>query len=316
MQRRLRAHNGAVRRAAPYLLVGLLVLGVAGAAALGVAQEGSVPVPMPAHWVAGVLATTEQAGTAHFSYTHLTRSPDPDLRAVLFGSGVVDFSTGAASVVEVDHDVTFTASGHQPLHPVPSVTTVDAIVVGGVLYQRIVVPGLLRASRFVKLPFPVLPRSQRGLELALNASVALDALRGPEPVAALHDLGPAVLDGIATTRYRVDYAPLTSCAPAHGTPATLTQPPSTVWVDGRGRLVQVRSTLRFAGRLPHGAGTPSALGGFTAAPTTTTATLTFSAFGEPVHIAAPPSGALVPQANSSTGTASSSFRVRPCHASG
>ncbi len=74
------------------------------------------------------------------------------------------------------------------------------------------------------------PRSQRGLSLALNASVALDILRGPYAVAPPTDLGPAEVDGVATSQYEVEYAPLYACTP-HQAPQVLTQRPSRVWLD-------------------------------------------------------------------------------------
>lgn len=66
-----------MRRLVPWVLLGLVGLATAAAAALGAA--------------AAVLAATAQAGTAHFSYSHVTASPNPVLRGTLSGSGVVDF---------------------------------------------------------------------------------------------------------------------------------------------------------------------------------------------------------------------------------
>ena len=80
-------------------------------------------------------------------------------------------------------------------------------------------------------------------------------------VASLTDLGPAEVDGVATTKYEVGYAPASRFAP-HQAPQTLTQHPSSVWIDSAGRLVQVRSTLYFSGRLPHGGKLPAAFAGF------------------------------------------------------
>src|SRR5271168_4969549 len=112
-----------MRRLAPWLLLAVLVAGTAAAAALGIAQKPSSPTSTASQWVAGVLASTERAASAHFSYTHVTSSPNPDLRGSLSGHGVVDFTTSDVRVTEVDHDITFTSTGKQPLHPVPSTNT-------------------------------------------------------------------------------------------------------------------------------------------------------------------------------------------------
>ena len=289
-----------MRRLIPWLLLSFVLLGAAAGAALGIAQKSTSSAP--ARWVADVLAATENAGSAHFSYSHVTSSPNPELRGTLSGHGVVDFATGDVRVTEVDRDITFTSTGNQPMHPVHSTTTENAIVVGGTVYQANPIPGLAFTEKYSVLAFPALPRSQRGLSLALNAAVALDALHETYVVAWLTDLGPAEVDGVATTQYEVGYAPLHVCAP-HQAPQTLTQRPSSVWIDSTGRLVRVRSTLSFNGRLPHGGKLPAALAGVPQGPVTTISTLTFSEFGEPVQVAAPPPAAILPEDGTSTGFA-------------
>ncbi len=289
-----------MRRLIPWLLLTLVLVGATAGAALGIAQESTSAAS--SQWVADVLATTEKAGSAHFSYIHVTSSPNPELRGTLSGHGVVDFTTGDVRVTEVDRDISFSATGNQPLHPVHSTSTEDAIVVRGTVYQANPIPGLAFTGKYRVLAFPALPRSQRGLTLALNASVALDTLRGPYAVASVTDLGPAEVEGVATSEYEVEYAPLHVCAP-HQAPQVLTQRPSRVWLDGTGRLVRVRSTLYFSNRLPHGVKLPAAFAGFPRGPVITVATLTFSEFGEPVHVAAPPTSAISPEGGSSTGIA-------------
>jgi hypothetical protein len=289
-----------VRRLAPWFLLSFLLAGAAAGAALGIAHGSSTP--SPSQWVAEALAATERAGSAHFSYTHVTSSPNPELRGSLSGHGEVDFSTDDVRVSEVDRDISFTATGNQPLHPVSSTSTTDAIVIGGTVYQAIPIPGPAFAEKYQVLPFLTPPRSQRGFSLALNASVALDTLRGPNAVASVTNLGPAEVDGVAATQYAIEYAPLHICAPHHA-PQILSQRPSRVWLDGAGRLVRVRSTLYFNDRLPHGVKLPVAFDGFPHGPTTTVATLTFSAYGASVRVVAPPKSAILPEAGTSTGFA-------------
>ena len=116
----------------------------------------------------------------------------------------------------------------------------------------------------------------------------------------MRNLGPATVDGVATTQYEVTFSPLRVCA-LHQPPTVVTERPSDVWVDGAGRLIQVRSTTFFSGRLPRGAKLPAAFGDIPRGPTTTVATLTFSAFGVAVHVVAPTASALFRGGGSSAG---------------
>jgi hypothetical protein len=308
MEARFRAQFRPVHRVAPWFLVSLLLVGVAVGAVFGAAQ-GS-PTPPPSQWVADALTATQEAGSAQFSYTHVSLSPNPDLRGRLSGHGEVDFITDHVRVSEVDRDISFTSTGNQPLHPVSSTTNMDAIVVNGTVYEANPIPGLPFAGKYIKLPFPALPRSQRGLSLALNASVALSTLRGPNAVESVTVLGPAEVAGVQTTQYEVTYAPLRVCAP-HQAPQVLHQRPSRVWLDGAGRLVRVRSTLYYSGRLPLGATVPAAFDDIPSGPVTTVATLTFTKFGAPVHVVAPPKSAVL--SNTAISKGISTFQSDSCH---
>jgi hypothetical protein len=289
-----------MRRLLPWVLVALVVLGTAAGAALGIVHRSSPETP--SRWVAAVLATTEKAGTATFSYTQVTSSSNADLRGSQSGHGAVDFGSGDARVTEVDHEVSFNSTNNQPIHAVHTTDTLKAIVIGGTVYQADPIAGIGFTSDYRILPFPKLPRSQRGLSLALGAAVPLDALRGPNAVASVIDVGPATIGGTATTEYEVTYAPLHVCAP-HQPPAVVRQRPSQVWVDDAGRLVQARSTSYFSDVLPRSVKVPTAFDGYPRAPMTTLSTLTFSTFGLPVHVVAPPASALAPQGESSVGFA-------------
>ncbi len=293
-----------MRRLAPYILLSLLLVGAAAGAALGTVQGSSTS--SPSQWVADALAATEMAGSAHFSYISVTSSPNPDLRGSSTGHGEVDFSTDDVRVTEVDRNISFSSTGDQPLHPVSSTSTMMAIVIGGTDYQAFSIPGLAMTARYSKLPFPTLPRAQRGLPLALDASVALDTLRGPNPVASVTDLGPDDVGGVPTTQYEVDYAPLHVCVP-HQTAQVLTQRPSRVWLDSADRIIRVRSTLYFNDNSSGRQKLPAALADVPRGPVTTVATLTFDEYGVPVRVSAPPKSALLTTSGTSfsIGTAKS-----------
>ena len=147
-----------MRRLVPWVLLSLVALGAAAGAALGIAHRTAPEAP--SQWVAAVLATTERAATARFSYVHATSSPNADLRGSLSGHGEVDFATGDAQVTEVDHEVGFTSTGNQPLHPVHSSNTVKAVVIGGTVYQANPIPGLPFTAQYHVLRFPKLPRAR------------------------------------------------------------------------------------------------------------------------------------------------------------
>ena len=303
-----------MRRLVPLVLVGLLGLGVVAGAVIGAA--GSPPPgppaqssgPTPAEWVAHLLATTAEAGTAHFAYTHVTTSPVPDLRDTSSGSGVVDFGRSDVEVTEVDHQIEFEANGPgAATKAVPVTNTEEVIGIGSTVYRRLSVPLVSTFPSWIKQPIPWDVRGQLGLSTALNAAVALDALVGVDPVVGVRDEGPSAVDGVAATEYVVTTAP-PACASTRAAAPKVDQRPSTVWVDGKGRLVQVRSSEYDGGfpaavlrRVP-------ALARIPTGPSVTTATLTFSAFGIPVHVAAPPPSALVPSESSS----SSAFAVASC----
>jgi hypothetical protein len=288
-----------MRRLVPWVLVSLIAVGAGAGAALGIAHDASSETP--SQWVAALLATTEKAGTARFSYTQITSSPNVNLRGSLSGNGTANLVTGDARVTEVDHEVSFSSTNGQPMRPVHSTTTVRAIVIGGTVYQEIPIPGISLTNKYHVLAFPKLPHSQRGLPLALNASVALDTLRGPSAVASVRERGPETLDGAAATQYEVMYAPLHICSPNRPS-EVVHQRPSDVWVNNAGRLVQVRSTSYFSDRLPRGVKVPAVFAGFPRGPMTTVSTLTFSEFGNPVHLIAPPADAIVPHGESSGGS--------------
>jgi hypothetical protein len=289
-----------MRRLVPWILVSLIGVGAAAGAALGIDHTTSSETP--SQWVAAVLATTKRAATARFSYAQITSSPNAELRGSLSGHGVANFVTGDARVTEVDHDISFSSTNNQPMHPVHSNNTLKTIVVGGIVYQANPIPGIGFTSKYHVLPFPKLPSAQRGLSLGLNASVALDTLRGPSAVASVRALGPDKVDGAAATQYEVTYAPLHICSP-HQAPEVVNQRPSDVWVDHAGRLVQVRSTSYFSDRLPRGVKIPAVFAGLPRGSTTTVATLTFSEFGSPVRVVAPPASAIASPAGSSGGSA-------------
>jgi hypothetical protein len=280
-----------MRRALPWALLGVLGAGTG----LG-AWLGTTPTPTPrltpAAWVAHLLATTADAGSARFTYTHVTASANPEERAMLNGRGEVDFRSGNVSVTEVDRQDTFTTVPLGVAHGAPTTSIVREIGIGPDEYQNMPPDG--PAPSWIKLPWKRERRGDLGLASAANAAVALDMLTGPAPVDSVRDLGAATLEGERTTRYLVSTAKPTTCPGARRSPLVATQGPSLVWVDARGRLVQVENSLHESGHLPATilAKIP-AFARLPMSPSTTTATLHFSDFGAPVQITAPPARSII-----------------------
>jgi hypothetical protein len=121
-----------------------------------------------------------------------------------------------------------------------------------------------------------------GLEFT-NAGGALAGFSDPFHAVRVEDLGSNVVDGIPVTGYRVITEP--TCASSRSHHLSVATGPSEVWVDGIGRLVQVRAT--FSASVEEPTGTPPA-GEHPVATATTTGVIRFSGYGEPVTITAPP----------------------------
>jgi hypothetical protein len=272
-----------VRRALPWALLGLVGLGTGLGAALGAV---GAPGVTPAQWVADVLATTGAAGSARVSFSQVTRSENPVLARSATGTGIVDFARGDVQVTEVDHEIQTDYTAGEPAYQVMGTSVEQVIGIGTTEYWSF--PPGPAGPIWVKDPNARDPRQALGLQSADGAGAALAELVSPDPVAAVHDLGSATVDGVLTTRYVVSLRPLHYC----GAKPILPLPhygPSTLWVDAQGRLVQARSSIdvntvvpaSLLRRYPQLAQLPKGS-------ETTTSTLRLSDFGHQVRITAPP----------------------------
>jgi hypothetical protein len=199
---------------------------------------------------------------------------------------VVDFATGSYRVNETDRIVQWSRLDGGPTDTLSQATTLEEIVIGRSDYVNFGVPGLL-PNIWTK------QSTQRdGGELGLGSSevfgALLSALRGPFTALTVTQLGTAAVSGVSTTRYLVQtqVEPSTSspCPAGNGNPVLGR---ATVWVDGEGRLVQVRMQSSIGGKVPASAvkRNPS-IADEPLGPITFTGTLRFSGFGA-VHIARP-----------------------------
>lgn len=271
-----------MRRLVPWALLLLIGIGAGLGAALGAAHSTS---SSPAQWVAGVFATTEEAGTAHLDDDAVTASPNPVLRGTAVGSGVVDFAAGTFRVSQVDHQNDWTIGPGGQIQLQAETFLEASIAVGPTVYLNL---GPIEGAGWSK---ESIPRDRGGLGLgsAPGFSTALSWLRAPFTVRSVRDLGAADVGGVATTRYLVRSQLRQDCGNGKALPAALVQSrDTTVWVDGRGRLVQAQNAVYSSGRLP--AAMVKANPILAVRPegsTTQHNTLHLSAFGAPVHVAAP-----------------------------
>ncbi len=258
------------------------------AAAIGVTNA---PQTTPTQqWVANVLAATAQAKSARFTYSSITTSTNPALASRIVGSGVVDFRSGNVRVTEVETDRQFTTGPFGArLGATPTVNRSQDIDIGSSDYKDLSDSNGVQA--WIKLSLPRNPHADLGLSFADSAGGALDALTdGFDYAKSVRNLGPASRSAIPMTRYVVTTASV--CGQARHVadpPVTEQQGPTTMWVDGRGRLRQVRTSLRIddVGSLALTQGVHGVVP-LMKGRAVMTATLRFTEFGAPVHIKPPP----------------------------
>jgi hypothetical protein len=264
-----------------------LGLGVAGFAALGQAQS---PGGTPARWVDSVLAATAAAGSAHLRFSSLTTVPSPLPDSVTIETGVVDFRSGSYRVTQLFRDTAQESTNGGPPHAVLQTWKEESIAIGQNIYTRFDEPPPFPVSGWAKARFPRNVHQALGLDAGTAAEQAVSGLALITPVTAVRMLGPGRVHGVAATRYVVTSEPLYVCG-EHGNTVLVEQVgPTTLWIDGENRLLQVRAVQHFGGSTPPKLKQPSngSAIGIAGAPTTTTTTLTFSDFGTPVDISAPP----------------------------
>jgi hypothetical protein len=269
------------------VLILLIGIGAGLGAALGAAGSAGSSVLAGAEaqqWLTGVLTTTEAAGTAHLDSTSVTTGPNSSLRDSGAGSGVVDFATGSYRVNETDR---IAESSPQNGGPTSLTTTVEEIVIGRSDYVNFGVPGFL-PDFWTKQSTQ---RERGGLGLGSSAVFGplLSALSGPFTALTVTRLGTATVGGVSATRYlaqtQLEPSTTSPCPARDGNPFLGR---ATVWVDGEGRLVQVRVQSSTGGKVPasgvkHNPSTADEPLG----PITSTGTLRLSGFGAPVHVARP-----------------------------
>ncbi len=294
-----------MRRILPWALLGVLGLGIGAGAALGQFQSPGVS---PTDWVAHVVATTAAAGSAHFAFTNSTTSPDRSQESTVVGTGIVDFTNSEFQVTENYRQNQYESTNGGAPGLTEQHFTLETIGIGQTVYRD---DTSFPFAGWTASRFPRDVHQVFGLDAANGAEDALSGLAGITPIASVRTLGPGSVDGVAATRYEITNEPLYVCGPKGRTIFAHTFAPTTMWVDGQGRLLRVRTRYATSGYTSHG---PLDASGraqpIRVAATSTDSTLTFSGLGQPVHIAAP-------SATVGSGSASISIAAKgsttPCH---
>ncbi|MDQ1362097.1 MAG: hypothetical protein QOJ44_2474 [Acidimicrobiaceae bacterium] len=272
-----------MRRGLPWALAGLVLLAAGLGAGLGLA---GAPTGAPDQaWVDQVLSTTQAAGTVRFSYSSVTTSSNPLLRASRSGSGSADFASGSATSTEFSRQTSLSGTGStSALHATTSTQRLDEVSLGHTTYVALSLPGQVRPVWAKMGRTPTAFAGVLGLGLGYTtAAGALDALTGANRVVRIEDLGSNVVDGIPATRYRVVTQPVCAGPPSRSDGNSTG--PTDLWLDGEGRLIRAQGTSYSSVRgLSNRA--PSPPPGFEGSATTTNV-IRFHDFGSPVRISAP-----------------------------
>ena len=217
---------------------------------------------------------------------------------------MIDFTTGDFRFNQLNHEISFASTNGGTPRPVPYNWSETQIAIGQSLFEKDFVTesgtSTTSATTWNKYINPRNVHQAFGLDAGTAAENAVSGLSGILPVTSTRSLGPATVNGLATTWYVVTYGAPELCASgsanlvvptrgggsqgsiAHAVKAI--EPsigPTTFWIDGQGRLVQVRASTFTSAHDLKSLGTT-----YTASQTNVT-TLTFSDFGAPVHIVAP-----------------------------
>jgi hypothetical protein len=268
-----------MRRAVPWLLIGLLIAGGGTAAGLGAVMQPSTPAPAVSI-LQRVFAATEAAGSARFSFTSVTESSNRYLRSSDEGSGVVDFKTGNWSSEETNRGVSFASSGTGPLRPMVQVTSTKQIEIAGSAYLLLSNAGIPSGA----LPWVRIPSSAtgRGLLGVLGRSTELGLFPGPAHLITV-SIGSAQVGGSTTIRYA--FAPAASClTSSRSSRIQLALGAFDIWVDRADRLLEIETSISET--TPPGA-LPAPLGKESVGTSTTTSTLRFNGFGTSIRLVAP-----------------------------
>jgi hypothetical protein len=276
-----------MRRALPWVTVGLLVLGVGAGAGLGLAGQTPTPAPPTATaQISRMVAATRQAGTARFTYSSTSISTNRLLRSAARGSGEVDFGAATLETTERNRSIGFSGPTVSTERPVAQDTVIDQVWIGRTDYIRLELDDSDSPSPWMKES--TWPKDSFGWLGALQQVGPLGALSLDEGVPGLRveDAGSGTVHGAQTTEYQLVVPTCVASTRRDG--ISESTGPLQLWVDGHGRLVQARQSITED--IGKDADVGDALPGQDqpAGRVTTVSIIDLGHFGAPVAIAAPP----------------------------
>jgi hypothetical protein len=275
-----------MRRALPWVTVGLLVLGVGAGVGLGIAGQTPTPPPLTATGqILRIVAATRQARTARFTYSSASTSTNRFLRASTQGSGEVDFGADTLQTTERDRSIGFSGPSLSTEKPVAQDNVIDQVWVGRTEYTRL---GFDDDSDSPWMKGPTWPKDTFGSLGSLQQVGPLGELSLDEGVHGLRveATGSATVRGVKTTEYQFVVPTCGATMPSDGIRESTG--PLQLWVDGHGRLLQARQSMTedIAKNAHLGPAFPEE--GLLAGRVTTVSTIDLGDFEAPVAIPTPP----------------------------
>ena len=224
-----------MRRVLPWALVGLVAVAGLVGALVGVANQPSAPaIQLRA---SQVIAATRAAGTARFTSSSVAASRNPLLRLASFGEGSVDFTNDSVTTVEQSTNKSISQSGNAPSRQVTQTVLNDQIWVDHTFYTRLDVGGQPSEMEWIKAK---VPNGSSGLLGMLDEVDPIGYLDGELGIRGtkIELIRSEMLDRMATTKYRVVVPTCSTGSSPQNVLGAID-----LWLDGEGRLVQVRDVL-------------------------------------------------------------------------
>ncbi len=205
-----------MRRAPPWVTVGLLILGVGAGAGLGISGQTPTQGPLTATGqISRIVAATRQARTARFTYSSTNTSTNRLLRGSTRGSGEVNFARDVMRTAERDRSIGFSGTSAATEKPVVQVDVMDDVWIGRTEYTRI---GFDDNPDSPWLKGPTWPKDSFGPLGALQMVGPLGELSLDEGVPGLRveDAGRGTAHGVETTEYRIVVPTCGASTPSDG----------------------------------------------------------------------------------------------------
>jgi hypothetical protein len=297
-----------MRRALPWVTVGLLVLGVGAGAGLGVARRTSKPSVLTAtQQIAAIVAATRSAQTVRFTYASTTASTNRLLRRTDRGSGLVDFRQDTMRTAERDRSTGLSGTSAATAKDVAQDTMIDNVWIGRTEYIRFE-PGADAGLDSPWLKNATWPKDAFGPLGELGQIEPLDELALDESIPGfrLESVGNGLVHGVTAHEYRIVVPLCGAAAPTDG--ISESTGPLQLWVDGQDRLLQARvsSTEDITKQANLGSQFPGARA--LTGRSTVISTVDLTDFGVPIAVAAP----RVLEAHSSEGFSSIALKRGHC----